>query len=233
MSAELYNPDGLVALAKDQHADKTVARGRSSGRLSRMRCWSYTLLSAASFMLCLATCVVWARSYSTSERFVNGYPKPRLVVVVVAGGLSVGWYRMERPGIEYLIQREYDRDALLHHESNSKDKPEYPIYDSPRTFANRMGFGWDAGSFDSFHTGEVVRRIAIVPLWGIVVATALPPALWLRSWRRRRRTRSRGGLCPACGYDLRATPQRCPECGWTPHSTGEVVAKGVGRTGAA
>jgi hypothetical protein len=63
------------------------------------------------------------------------------------------------------------------------------------------------------YQGEIVLlrisfwRLAVVP--GAVLASQIP--YWLTDTRRV--IRRRRGLCVVCGYDLRETPDRCPECG--------------------
>jgi hypothetical protein len=56
----------------------------------------------------------------------------------------------------------------------------------------------------------------IIPLWFMLAITlALPAGRWIAVLRRWRQLRHRqvAGLCLQCGYDLRATPGKCPECG--------------------
>jgi hypothetical protein len=48
--------------------------------------------------------------------------------------------------------------------------------------------------------------------WLMAALLLVMPVLWLKRFRDVRRA-GRRGLCAKCGYDLRATPKRCPECG--------------------
>jgi hypothetical protein len=54
-----------------------------------------------------------------------------------------------------------------------------------------------------------------VPFWFVILVSAPAPSIWLARWarQRERRRRRQRGVCEKCGYDLRASPARCPECG--------------------
>jgi hypothetical protein len=59
------------------------------------------------------------------------------------------------------------------------------------------------------------RRLVVVPYrWLVALSAVLPAIAVIRAVRRRHRAVR--ALCVKCGYDLRATPDRCPECGTAP-----------------
>ena len=58
------------------------------------------------------------------------------------------------------------------------------------------------------------RRALVVPYWQLfLIACAMYASRLHWHAKLRRRERLRAGLCPECGYDLRAGHERCPECG--------------------
>jgi hypothetical protein len=77
-----------------------------------------------------------------------------------------------------------------------------------------LGFVWHTGRKASRSVAFRCRQIT-VPRW-FLMACAAAPALTIsgkavaRSIRQRNRI---SGICATCGYDLRESPDRCPECG--------------------
>jgi len=59
--------------------------------------------------------------------------------------------------------------------------------------------------------GLLCLEMAGIPLFALML-----PILVIIGLMRLRRHAAPAGVCKVCGYDLRATPARCPECGTVP-----------------
>ena len=76
-----------------------------------------------------------------------------------------------------------------------------------------LGFGYDTRPTNGIGAASI--HALIVP-WPVVILAVGLPALWYHRSVRRRALRLRRSQCVRCGYDLRGTPGRCPECGAEP-----------------
>jgi hypothetical protein len=181
--------------------------------------------SALSLLLCIGTCAVWVRSYfcldevaysrelfpQTDEEGLETW-RPNYVAYCVEtsrGELAIMAYQSWRPrGSRWRHHVKTPQNVLIAYPAVLVA---YPIASG--------GFGFFAGTDQSRMRapGDVPFRYLFLPLWFLAAMFVIPPlAGYLRFRRKRRRTE---GKCSLCGYDLRATPDRCPECGKVPVQT--------------
>ena len=176
----------------------------------------FSFVTALSLLLCVSAGALWSCRYRTGWRWQFGSPTPPTLPgtqweVLVGRTLVIDreeWlFSPRQDGTHVHLSRGYSSaqefPGVHVTRAHSFTRPRLPGEESP--FRDNMPARLYHKSF----------RLSVSFLL-VAAAGSVLPLLWLwrqRSWRREARVRV--GLCPACGYDLRATPQRCPECGCT------------------
>jgi hypothetical protein len=169
-----------------------------------MKRWLFNIAAAVSLLLCVAMIVLWVRScylgtmcgylLNTSRIHAND----DALIASLQGKLIYVIFRENVPAGSSL------RSFII------KDFKIYPASGPTAT--------WRWGSFfynHEFDAGSDFRGWG-APYWFLTAFFAVMPIKGLVRWRRT--SRYTDGLCSSCGYDLRAMPERCPECGTVPNT---------------
>ena len=147
----------------------------------------FTGCAVASFVLCVATAVAGVRSFYRKDKLEYVSASGRLVMLISSKGR-----------LDVLYRTGWTGDPGFTHIRGA------PGGVGATDYGDRLlGFGYT-------RRPDGVRY-ANVPYWSLAAASGLPGAIAARAaWKRRGKRR---GVCTACGYDLRASRERCPECG--------------------
>jgi hypothetical protein len=163
------------------------------------------LLTALSLLLCVAAVALWVRGHWVGDGIVVSSGRYHHSLDSSLGFLDYEccWERPRpvRKTLPMTPGRGFRRTRWEPAEWETRLPPEAGRF---------LGFAWGSGEkvYQSRDPFVWVR----VPYWSVVAALAAVPA-WRFSARARRAARIRNSVCPGCGYDLRATPGQCPECG--------------------
>jgi len=156
-------------------------------------------LAALSLLLCVSTVALWVRSYWRQDTLVVITARSYETAFTLTGTFCF----ISQPAI-------YDQTRAVKIDEVRHDA-------APSAAGVDNYFGRERGHIIGVHYGHIGLNVGMLkwyrlPLWYGMALFSLPPLGWAYARRRSRRV-CRPGFCSRCGYDLRATPGRCPECG--------------------
>jgi hypothetical protein len=173
----------------------------------------FHLATCVSLLLCLAMLALWVRSHWVYDQVTRSQivPPGRVFTTLRSLPGRLMWDRLyltypKRPPPEWArpwptARWSWDTsDAIGHSPILEGWGSRWELVRQPYRGQDHGEGGW--------------YQVLMLPHWSLAVATAVLPVWWLVGRLRRRRFGE--GCCQKCGYDLRATPGRCPECGSTP-----------------
>lgn len=179
----------------------------------------YNTLAAVSLVLCLGALLAWARSFSLPYYLDyigvddSAHTESQCGVWLKNGRLSIAYGRTHWPTpMTPLVKAEgwqFHRNPWWPEMIASNIRHEYPEDWRLGSFKWRR-FPGPGGLWKSWAWRAGVNLLIPVAIFAVV------PIMWRLQFARTQ-FRRRRGLCLACGYDIRMTSERCPECG-TPTS---------------
>jgi hypothetical protein len=192
---------------------------------------SLNTLALLSLVLSVATAVLWVRSDFVSDRVgydtaYAGERRWRSLSASQENGyvfLSVETMTLDTPGGFQMLLHDWAGNLGLTHASHPANPTVVPL-----GYKGHFGFEMRTDQWTK-HAMQVrpqrqdhgylhaVRTSLALSHARVLALLTVAPAVWgVGWWRRRRAARAAQRRCATCGYDMRATPERCPECGTVP-----------------
>jgi hypothetical protein len=195
--------------------------------MKRVRGWMFYGSAVISLSLCIASMICWHRGYRIFDRFQFTGTAPggkwRFYLIDSVRGevhfaIAGGQFPDDAAATYYETHLNNQLPGFYH-----GTRPLMSIDFAWRyngTWWNRVGFVGSTMYLSTRwrttkQTYALWGRGLLIPNWFVVPTTAIIPVAATYTLLRRRK-QIRHGLCTNCGYDLRATPDRCPECGTVP-----------------